>query len=59
MTNGDDQSRYDGSFDEILQFGVQRRLARVKACRRRIRTGLRQALPERADRMMEKERKHE
>jgi hypothetical protein len=34
-------------------------LARVKACRGRTRTGLRQALPERAHRVMEKERKHE
>jgi hypothetical protein len=42
-----------------LQFGVERRLARVKACRGRMRTGLRQALPERAHRMMEKERTHE
>jgi hypothetical protein len=50
MTNGD-QSRYDGLLDEILQFGVERRLARVKACRGRTCTGLRQALPERAHRM--------
>jgi hypothetical protein len=59
MTNGDDQSRYDGSLQEILQFDVERRLARVKACRGRMRTGLRQALPKRAHRMMEKERNHE
>jgi hypothetical protein len=44
--------------DEILQFGVERWLARVEACRRRMRTGLRQALTERANRGG-KERKHE
>jgi hypothetical protein len=42
-----------------LQFDVERRLARVKACRGRMRTGFRQALPEQAHRMMEKERTHE
>jgi hypothetical protein len=58
MINDDDQSRYDGLSHEILLFGVKRCLARVNACRRRMRTGLRQALTERADRGG-KERKHE
>ena len=38
-------TRYDGLSDEILQFDVERRLARVKACRGRMGTGLRQAVP--------------
>jgi hypothetical protein len=44
--------------DEILQFGVERCMACVKACRRRVRTRLRQALTERAHRGG-KERNHE
>ena len=39
---------------EISKFGDQRHLARVKACRGRMRTGLRQALPERAHRVEER-----
>jgi hypothetical protein len=58
MTNGDDQSRYDGSLHEILQFDVERRLARVKACRSRHAHRVSAGLTERAHRV-EKERKHE
>jgi hypothetical protein len=47
-----------GLSEEILLFGVKRCLARVKTCRRCMRTGLRQALTGRAHRGG-KERKHE
>jgi hypothetical protein len=57
MINGDNQSHTMGLLESLLS-GVKRCLARVKACRRRMRTRLRQALTERAHRGG-KERKHE